>query len=62
MLLIIEHSKQTRKQPQEMFCKVGAPRNLRILLHVESSSVDFILLDGNEKNIFSVTAFPKVTR
>ena len=28
VLLAIERRKQVLKQPQEVFCKVGAPRNL----------------------------------
>ena len=59
MLLVIERSTQTRKQPQEMFCKVGATYENVFILNV--LHVDFILLDGNEKNIFSLRAAAQIS-
>ena len=48
--------KHARKQTQELFCKGGVPRILWKLLHIETSSCWFNLLDGNEKNIFAIRA------
>ena len=56
LLLLIERRNQARKHPQELFCKVRAPRNLWELLHV-----GFNLLDGNEKNIFALRAAAQIS-
>ena len=61
VLLVIKRRKQIQKQTQEMFCKVGileTPENFFILkiLHV-----DFNLLDGNEKNIFSLKVAAQIS-
>ena len=61
MPLAIERSKQARKQPQEMFCKVEAPRNHENFFMLQVLHVDFNLLDENEKNIFSLRAASQIS-
>ena len=56
VLLVIERRKQARKHPQEMFLETSENFFMLKVLHV-----DFNLLDGNEKNIFSLRAAAQIS-
>ena len=61
MLLVIKRRKEIQKQTQEMFYKVRILETPENFFTLKVLHVDFNLLDGNEKNIFSLRGAAQIS-